>query len=227
MKPTLRIPALLLVGMLIPALSVFSRVATVERGEWPDTWPEELEPYRDQAKTVQVGHGIQERVYEIRFNSREDFERAWPHILTVKSKGAPLVIERGPFTYNVSGSEVVSGVMVLSPSLGYSGGPSSPPHETWNQIEELVTQGRILRAGPPWPEYLYSEDGQLPEYVKLQEKDGRLTWIPADAGPRFRHRARVDIVLVVDGEVIDLNRVPLPPDTPIVDRRFSDSKSGI
>ena len=217
MKPTLRIPALLLVGMLVPALSVFSIVFEVEldRGGWPDTWPNELEPYRDQVTTTQVAHGIHERVYEIRFNSRKEFERAWPHILTVKSRGAPLVIERGPFTYNVSGSEVVSGVMVLSPSLGYSGGRSWPPPETRNKAEELVTQGKMLRAGPPWPEYLYSEDGQLPEYVKVQEKDGRLTWVPADAG----HRARVDIILIIDGEIVDLSRIVLPSDTPIIGRR--------
>lgn len=215
MKPTLRISALLVVGMLVPALSVFSRVAIVERGEWPDTWPKELEPYRDQAKTVQVGHGIHERVYEIRFTDREDFEKAWPHILAVKSKGAPLSLKGGPFWYDVSGSQVASGVMVLSPSLGYVGGPSSPPAWNRNQAEELVTQGKMLRAGPPWPEYLYSEDGQLPEYVKAQEKDGKLTWVPADAG----HRARVDIILIIDGETIDLNRIVLPPDTPIIGRR--------
>jgi hypothetical protein len=33
-------------------------------------------------------------------------------------------------------------------------------------------------------------------------------------------RARVDIHLVVDGEVIDLNRIPLPADTPIIDKRW-------
>jgi len=32
------------------------------------------------------------------------------------------------------------------------------------------------------------------------------------------------IELVVDGEIVDLNRIPLPPDTPIVDERFKDGK---
>jgi hypothetical protein len=27
---------------------------------------------------------------------------------------------------------------------------------------------------------------------------------------------------VVDGEIVDLNRIPLPPDTPIIDERFKD-----
>lgn len=32
------------------------------------------------------------------------------------------------------------------------------------------------------------------------------------------------IELVVDGEIVDLNRIPLPSDTPIVDERFTDAK---
>jgi hypothetical protein len=33
------------------------------------------------------------------------------------------------------------------------------------------------------------------------------------------------IELVVDGEIIDLNRIPLPANTPIVDERFKDGKN--
>jgi hypothetical protein len=32
------------------------------------------------------------------------------------------------------------------------------------------------------------------------------------------------IELVVDGQIVDLNRVPLPRDTPIVDERFKDEQ---
>ena len=35
-------------------------------------------------------------------------------------------------------------------------------------------------------------------------------------------RARIDIELVVDGNIVDLNRIPLPADTPIIDKRFKD-----
>jgi hypothetical protein len=35
------------------------------------------------------------------------------------------------------------------------------------------------------------------------------------AGPEATY-----IALVVDGDIVDLNRIPLPPDTPIVDERF-------
>ena len=32
----------------------------------------------------------------------------------------------------------------------------------------------------------------------------------------------ITIELIVDGEIVDLNRIPLPPDTPIIDERFND-----
>jgi hypothetical protein len=32
----------------------------------------------------------------------------------------------------------------------------------------------------------------------------------------------VYIELIVDGDVVDLNRIPLPPDTPVIDERFQD-----
>ena len=32
--------------------------------------------------------------------------------------------------------------------------------------------------------------------------------------------ARIEIQLVVGGDVVDLNRIQLPPDTPIIDMRF-------
>ena len=30
------------------------------------------------------------------------------------------------------------------------------------------------------------------------------------------------IELIVDGEIIDLNRIQIPPDTPIIDERFAE-----
>jgi hypothetical protein len=34
------------------------------------------------------------------------------------------------------------------------------------------------------------------------------------------------IELIVDGEIVDLNRFMLPPDTPIIDERFKGDMSG-
>jgi hypothetical protein len=41
---------------------------------------------------------------------------------------------------------------------------------------------------------------------------------------RERYLYMTWIELVVDGQIVDLNRIPLPPDTPIVDERF---KAGV
>lgn len=41
----------------------------------------------------------------------------------------------------------------------------------------------------------------------------------ATKGPREK---TIYIDLIVDGNIVDLNRIPLPPDTPIVDERFKD-----
>jgi len=208
------------IGILVLTLASALCIAVVytsQEGRWPESWPKELEPYRKHARTVMVAHGIQENVYEIPFDRREEFEKAWPHILKLKGKDAPLILERSPFTYHVSGSEAACGVMILSPSSGFTGGPNSPRAETVTEMEELVKEGKMLRASPPWPEYLYSAEGELPEYVTLEEEDGRLKWVPAARG----HRARVDIILITDGKIVDLNRIQLPANSPIVDNRFN------
>ena len=172
-------------------------VSISDNGTWPNSWPTELEQYRNQAQTHGVAHGINEDVHEISFTKREEFERAWPHILKLKSKGAPLILERSPSSYGVSGSTAKQGVRILCPSHGLSTGSS---------------EDKMLKAGPPWPDYLKSESGELPEYV--DSRDGK--WIPTDKGVR----ARTDIVLIIDAEIVDLNRIQLPPNTPVIDNRF-------
>ena len=74
-----------------------------------------------------------------------------------------------------------------------------------------VRLGRIISS---------CDRGGLPEYVSNQ--DGK--WVAYDGKERkgFLHRARVDIVLITDGKIVDLNRIRLPADTPIIDNRFKD-----
>jgi hypothetical protein len=83
-----------------------------------------------------------------------------------------------------------------------------------------LPDGTRLHAGPPWPDSLKAPSGELPEYVVAE--GGK--WVPfaGDQRKGFQHRARVDVVLVVDGRVVDLNRIELPGDTPILDRRFEE-----
>jgi hypothetical protein len=66
-----------------------------ERGAWPESWPKELEPLRKNARTFEDPRQPLLH-YGIRFTTRDEFEAAWPSILKVKSKGAPIVLRRGP-----------------------------------------------------------------------------------------------------------------------------------
>jgi hypothetical protein len=140
-------------------------------GLWPKTWPAELEPLRQQARTL-VGGLANETIYEINFSKREEFESAWPHLLKVKTKGAPVILRRGPD--KSSGDVLNAGVRILCPI----GKPREAP---------------VLREP-----------------------------VAADSGTPELWRTRYRIVLVIDGDVVDLNRLPLPADAPIVDERFKD-----
>ena len=71
----------------------------------------------------------------------------------------------------------------------------------------------------PWTIPITPAHETLPEYVTM-ENGVPMPATPGDGGTGFYHRARVDIELIVDGDVVDLNRVALPNDTPIIDRRF-------
>jgi len=174
------------------------------RGAWPDSWPEELEPYRGRATSL---GGMSEDVHDIPFSGRSIFEKAWPHILKAKSEGASLILENSPSSY-AGLSELSAGVRILAPVVNLTIG---------------FPDGTQVEGGPPWPDSARTDSGTLPEYVVVE--DGK--WVPftEEDGTRptsHRSRARVDIVLVVDGKIVDLNRIELPSDTPIVDRRFKE-----
>ena len=188
----------------------FGAAIVSETGMWPDSWPRELEPYRNQAKTIMICAGNNENVYEIRFENREEFEKLWPIILKLKDKKAPLRlrsiekhIKKGKlFNSNKPVVRVYSHVY-----------PAWPNRRSGS---------RKLRPAPPWPDSIKSPTGELPEYVAMSE-DGS-GWIPVEEKRPlgFMYRARTEIGLVVDGKIIDLNRILLPPDTPIIDRRFQE-----
>ena len=172
----------------------------------PDTWPDELQSLGDRTKKLDVGHGIWETNYEIRLYSAEEFEKAWPHILTLKSKGAPLILEKSPSSYDMSGSTLETGVRILCPP--------------GNEIVGGDTSGKARYVfNIPWQDPKPDASAESPEYIEMEAgkwvstKDGK----PLTVGVR----ARVDIVLVVDGKVIDLNRIKLPENTTIIDRRFN------
>ncbi len=198
------------VGLLFPSAACFSSAEVTEHGTWPSNWPDKLDPYRSQASTWNFGGSIFEKTYTIRFHKRENFEKVCPHILKVKSEGAPLVLVRRSSRERETGSEGKGLVRIVCPPEPYD--------------VVFDPDGARLHPGPPWPDSIKSESGELPEYVV--EQDGK--WVRYDGTNNLGGRVRVQlkIVLVIDGEVIDLNRIPLPANTPIIDRRFEKQASG-
>ncbi|HBF35028.1 TPA: hypothetical protein DDW35_10760 [Candidatus Sumerlaeota bacterium] len=177
------------------ASSCFAMVTISDKGTWPDTWPQELERYRDQAKSFGIGTGSQEDMHQIAFQSSKDFEQAWPYILKLKSKGAPITLELTSATYAYGVAPITAGVRIFCPA-------------------------RITPSGiPPWVNDIQQTSETLPEYVMQKNNQ----WVPWDGTweKGFRYRARTEIELVVDGEIVNLNRISLPPDTPIIDNRFN------
>lgn len=138
------------------------------RGGWPGTWPEELEPLREQARTLE-GPQIPLLHYQIPFKTREQFEAAWPHLLKVVSDGAPLILRKSPYTRL---GRIEAGVLI-----------HTPPRQS---------------------------DGQArPEAINMKN---------------YRLKS-IYIELIVDGKIVDLNRIELPADTPILDKRFEEQQT--
>ncbi len=202
--------------MLCAVGSVYALYQVANEGLWPKTWPRELEPLRPTSRTlVHTSHAI----YEIPFTDRKDFESAWPHILKLKGKGAPLILVNGPDKR--PGGTIKTGVRILSPLTGTLVIPGGARYAAGS--ESSIPDGKFLKIGPPWPDHIKSDSGELPEYV-LEDKGKWAAYIPdpKQEPTGYVRRARLDIELVVDGGIVDLNRIPLPADTPIIDRRFKD-----
>src|SRR5690348_9777613 len=100
-------------SVVLAASSVYALYQVSDRGTWPKSWPRELEPLRKQARTLQGPQPFFLH-YEIPFPRRDQFESAWPHILKVKSKGAPVILVRGPYTFIAD--HIKAGAVVHSPS---------------------------------------------------------------------------------------------------------------
>jgi len=175
-------------------------------GTWPKSWPRELEPLRPQATSIDVGTAIQEAHYLISFRNREQFESAWPFLIKVKSAEGLLILERVPF----KDMRIVlnSGVCILAPSNGSLQWPD----------------GRSIELNSELPAIIRATLQMLPEYVAPTKSGDWAEWRRDRGGQDvhgFIQRVRTDIVLVVDGKIVDLNRIQLPKD--VTDRRFDSN----
>ena len=154
--------------------AVYAIYDVANEGLWPESWPKELEPLRDQATTM-VGPMPPRMHYLIPFTKRAEFESAWPHLLKVKTKGAPVILLRAPKT-DFMGLKP-AGVLIHSPPAGTD-----------------------TRTHPEKP---------IDDWERFGDVRVRWMWTTY-------------IELVVDGRIVNLNRIPLPADTPIIDQRFNN-----
>jgi len=167
-----RTMVLLAASVFCVASSVQADYAVSDRGEWPETWPAELEPLRGQARTLE-GPLLPQLHYQIPFQTREQFEAAWPHLLKVQSEGAPLILIKSPYTRL---GRIDAGVFIHTP-------PPQLKNETnTDSPSETIKKGSYWRYGT---------------YIEL----------------------------IVDGKIVDLNRIQLPADTLIIDKRFETKKN--
>ena len=160
------ITILAVIALFLP-WKLYADYSVEDRGSWPKSWPKELEGLRKQSRTLE-GPLVPLLHYAIPFTKREAFEAAWPHLLKVKSPGAPIVLKRGPNFW--LDHESNAGVCIHTPPAG----------------EAPLADAK--KVGGRWERTIYIE-------------------------------------LIVDGEIVDLNRIPLPPDTPIIDERFENDKA--
>ncbi len=167
--------ALILVFLVCTASTVFALDIFFRGGKWPEDWPKELEPFRAQSSTRLSGI-VQYLSYEIPFENRADFEAVWPHLLKIKTQGAPVRLVKHS-TPGLRG-DIRAGVYVRCP-------PSVRGELNMKSVVEAVPNGA------KWEQYW-----------------GRM----------------IVLDLVVDGEIVDLNRIEMPADTPIVDARFKEQK---
>ena len=167
---TKTVASIVALALLAVGSTAFALYSIAETGTWPKDWPRELEPLRQQSRTY-VGPTFAARHFAMPFKTRDEFEAAWPHILKVKSKGAPIFLVQGE---NFFLGKEQAGVVIHSPPEGQRDHPKTP---------DAPIEGYAPESRARW---------QWTNYIEL----------------------------LVDGRVVDLNRIPLPPGTPIVDERF-------
>ncbi|MFA6243161.1 MAG: hypothetical protein WC655_19645 [Candidatus Hydrogenedentales bacterium] len=198
LRATMAVRLALSIGLL--AWASFAFVEIRDGGEWPNTWAKELEQLRERAETRLSETGI---AYHVPFEDRDEFESAWPYILELTDKGSTLTLL--PYAPNDS-----KGAPLL-PSVGLQ----CPPPDRYETVD-----GRSFPILATFPDYIRNAQGELPEYVEKDKESGKWVEVDRTKAQGIWTRARIDISVRVDGSIVDLNRIRLPYNLRIIDRRF-------
>lgn len=217
------VPTLTLMAAVLAPSTCSALWRVSNTGDWPKSWPAQLEPLRSQSRTL---HHTSYTMYHIPFTDRAQFEAAWPHFLSIATEGSPLTLSRGHDRWTAVDFD--AGVVIFTPNTGKLMVFGEKEVKVYLPgAESSIPGGKFLKVGPPWPDEIKDKSGKLPEYVV---PDG-LKWHPItvqemryDLRRAFRvQRARTEIRLIVDGTIVDLNRIRLPAF--VIDKRFEEKPS--
>ena len=158
----------------------FSGYLLLQNGEWPTSWPKELDPLRHHMGkgrfTATFSQSGEDQLhFGIRFTTRKECEAAWPHLLKVRSEGTPIILRSGPSFW--LGGTSHGACVHQTPAIRRVGGGNLPISKTPREVEKLLSAEEV------------------------------------------RSKTKSSLELFVDGEIVDLNRIELPEDAPIIDRR--------
>jgi hypothetical protein len=165
---------------------------------------------------MRVATGYQADWYQISFDSRDDFERLWPAVVSLLDRGSEITLRSVGDTEakNFGHAEWDCRrpvIRIIAPTdNGRLTKPDPDNNDQW------------LESGPPWPDDIRDETGALPEVVHTERIDGQLRWVAGkgDEAAAFIHQCRVDVELVVDGRIIDDRRIQIPENVKVIDRRL-------
>ena len=99
----------------------------------------------------------------------------------------------------------------------------------WPQLLKVKSKGVpiVLVRGPKTDFFVVQPAGVIIRTPPVNEAPGPENGVSITDAQKANGEWRTNasyIELVVDGEIVDLNRIPLPPDTLIIDERFKDEK---
>jgi hypothetical protein len=99
----------------------------------------------------------------------------------------------------------------------------------WPHLLKVKSKGVpiIVLRGPKTDFFAIKPAGVLIHTPPVDADKGADNEVPVADAKNVHGRWRTNatyIELVVDGEIVDLNRIALPADTPIIDERFKDEK---
>ena len=196
--------------ILFAAPIAYTMMMCLSEGLWPADWPKALEPLRDRAETCHFMGSNEGMIYNIPFESRVEFEKLWPVLLSLKGKGEPLYL----FTIDppVTDPEDMR-VVHTTPQIHISCPMLGRYRKNFNGSYELTSSRDVAS------ELLVKSISK-----SIAETEYKGQWAPLHPGTDSKEfglldLARVELTLYVDGEIIDLKRIRFPKDTPFIDRR--------